>query len=224
MRLLFHYPLCGFSRIIRFILAEKRLDFELKYEAPWAQSEELFNMNIMGTLPVFVDISGASVFGTSAIREYLEEVYPEINLIGSDFAERMEARKLADCFDFIFYNDVYRPIIFEKITKRFTKNIDRTPDPAAIRATIPKLSLHLEYMTWLIDRRNWLAGKNFSIADIYAAAFISVLDYLGVISWNKYEAVKMWYAKIKSRPSFRNILLDNLPQIPPSEQYSNLDF
>lgn len=224
MRRLFHYPLCGFSRIARFILSEKHLDFELVYEAPWDPSDELLDQNLIGTLPVLQDISGITVFGDSAIREYLEEVYIEKPLIGSDYADRAEARRIADWFSFIFYEEVYKPIINEKIIKRFSKNIVRTADPASIRTAGNKLAVHMDYITWLIDRRNWLAGKDFSIADICAASFLSVLDYLGVVSWNKFEIAKSWYARIKSRPSFRNILKDNLSQIQPSPDYSNPDF
>jgi len=224
MRKLFHYPLCGFSRCVRFCLSEKRLDYEMIYETFWNPSDSLFEYNPSGTIPVFVDINGFSVYGFSAIREYLEEVYPEINLIGIDFQQRAEARKIADWFSFVFYKDVYYPIVREKILKRFSKDIDKTPDPACVRMANSKLSTHMEYISWLIDRRNWLAGKDFSIADITVASFLSVLDYLGTISWNKFDIAKNWYARIKSRPSFRNILNDNLSQIPPTKDYANLDF
>lgn len=224
MRTLFHYPLCGFSRAVRFSLAEKRLDFELEYESPWAPSDALYEQNISGTLPVFRDISGVTIFGSSAIREYLEEVYPDINLLGDDYAGRAEARRLADWFDFIFYKEVYFPVVNEKVTKRFAKNIDRAADPNCIRHASSRLNTHMEYISWLIDRRNWLAGQNFSIADVYAASFLSVLDYLGFVSWDKHEIAKNWYARIKSRPSFRGILRDNLSQIPPTKEYSNPDF
>jgi glutathione S-transferase len=205
-------------------MAEKHLDFELKYETPWNPSEELYNANVFGALPSLIDINGSAIFGTSAIREYLEELYPERNLLGSDYSNRAEARKIADWFAFIFFDDIYKPIICEKIIKRFSKNVDRTPAPSSIRIALSKLPVHLDYVTWLIDRRNWLAGRDFSIADIYGASFFSVLDYLGFISWNKYEVAKSWYVRIKSRPGFRGILNDNLPQLPPSEEYSNPDF
>jgi glutathione S-transferase len=171
-----------------------------------------------------IDISGAVVFGSSAIREYLNEVYPEIELIGSDVLQKAEARKIADWFDFKFYKDVYYPIINEKILKRFARDIDRTPEPSSVRAACAKLSVHMDYLSWLVDRRNWLAGKDFSIADIYAASFISVLDYLGIIPWSRYEVAKSWYARIKSRPSFKSILSDSIPQVPSSADYANLDF
>jgi glutathione S-transferase len=93
-----------------------------------------------------------------------------------------------------------------------------------IRASLSKLRFHLDYVSWLIDRRNWLAGRYFSIADIYAASFLSVMDYIGCVPWDKHEVAKQWYARIKSRPSFRSILNDNLPQIPQSPDYANLDF
>lgn len=224
MRTLYHYPLCGFSRVVRVILSEKKLDYSCVYEAPWDVGEEVFEHNIAGTLPVFIDINGTSVFGSSAIREYIEEVYPEPNLIGDEPADRAETRRLADWFDNIFFHDVYFQLFEEKIRKRFSKNGDRTPNPALIRAALSKLSMHMGYISWLIDRRNWLGGKYFSIADIYAASFISVLDYLDCIQWNKYEIAKQWYARVKSRPSFRSILADNLSQIPPSSDYANLDF
>jgi glutathione S-transferase len=205
-------------------LAEKRLDHALAYESPWAPSDTLLEQNLFGTLPVLVDINGAAIFGNSAIREYLNETYPEIEMIGSDHLQRAEVRRLADWFDVVFYKDVYFPLINEKILKRFVKDMNRTPDPASVRAAYSKLSIHMDYMSWLADRRNWLAGKNFSIADIHAASFVSVLDYLGIISWDKYDVAKGWYARIKSRPGFRSILSDNLSQVPPSPEYSNLDF
>lgn len=224
MRKLFHYPLCAFSRTVRIALSEKHLDCEMVYEAPWAPSDDLLELNVSGELPVLVDINGVSVHGNSAIREYLEEVYPEVNLLGGDFQQRAEARKISDWVNFVFHRDVYFPIIREKILKRFAKDIDRRPDPACIRSASSKLGTHMGYIAWLVDRRSWLAGKELSVADISAAAFVSVLDYLGIIQWHKYELVKDWYVRIKSRPSFRCVLNDNLPQVPPAADYANLDF
>jgi glutathione S-transferase len=212
----------------RFLLSEKKLDYSCVQEVPWKVSDDLLLHNISGTLPVFIDTNNVVVFGSSAIREYIEEVYPDPNLIGDDYLLRAEVRRLCDWFDFIFLNDVYLPIINEKITKRFSKSVtkesDRLANPSAIRNAVAKLNFHMDYISWLIDRRNWLAGRIFSVADICAASFISVLDYIGSIQWNNYDIAKSWYVRIKSRPSFRGILNDNLSQIPPSKDYSNLDF
>ncbi len=206
------------------ILAEKRLDYELVYEAPWKPSDELLEYNISGEVPTLIDTNGIITYGNSAIREYLDEVYPDIPLIGTDYQQRAEARTIADWAHNILYKDVYQPVIYERILKRFIKDADKRPEPACIREAGTKLNNHMEYIAWLIDRRNWLAGKEFSIADIATSSLLSVLDYLGIIQWHKYELVKSWYVRIKSRPSFRNILQDNVPQIPPATDYANLDF
>ena len=50
------------------------------------------------------------------------------------------------------------------------------------------------------------------------------LDYISDVDWNRSDAVKDWYAKIKSRPAFRNILADQVPGFPPPAHYANLDF
>src|SRR5260370_1037789 len=73
-------------------------------------------------------------------------------------------------------------------------------------------------------RRRGLAGGHFSTADIAAAAHLSSLDYLGDVPWEAHEPAKDWYARIKSRPSFRQILADHVPGAPPPKHYADLDF
>ena len=72
--------------------------------------------------------------------------------------------------------------------------------------------------------RDWLAGDSLTYADLAAAAHLSAVDYLGDVPWNEDETAKAWYARIKSRPSFRTLLVETLPGLPPSASYANLDF
>ena len=62
-----------------------------------------------------------------------------------------------------------------------------------------------------LDHRRWLAGDVMTLADFAAAAYLSSLDYISDVDWNRSETVKDWYAKIKSRPAFRSILADAVP-------------
>ena len=63
-------------------------------------------------------------------------------------------------------------------------------------------------------------------------AQLSVLDYIGEVPWDKtdengqplYEETKNWYARIKSRPSFKPLLADRLANLVPAPHYTNLDF
>ena len=73
------------------------------------------------------------------------------------------------------------------------------------------------WITWtLADHRSWLAGDELSIADLSAAAHLSVIDYLGDIPWTDFPVAKLWYQRIKSRPSFRPLLGDTLRGMPAS--------
>ena len=66
--------------------------------------------------------------------------------------------------------------------------------------------------------------EEISAADLTAAAHLSCLDYLGDVPWDEHPVAKEWYARLKSRPSFRPLLADHWPGTNPPEHYANLDF
>ena len=82
----------------------------------------------------------------------------------------------------------------------------------------------MKYFEWILERRSFLAGDFFTVADIALAAAISSLDYLSEINWENYNKVKNWYSVIKSRPSFREILEESIYNIAPAIHYKDLDF
>ena len=98
------------------------------------------------------------------------------------------------------------------------------PDAQLIRVARSNIRYHLAYLGWLTRARHWLAGDRMSYADLAAATQLSCADYLGDVPWNEDESAKNWYARVKSRPSFRPILADRMPGTPPSASYANLDF
>ena len=98
------------------------------------------------------------------------------------------------------------------------------PDSKRVRAGHANVHNHLDYISYLTDRRRWLGGDDMSLADITAAAHISTIDYLGDVPWSEHPGAKDWYARIKSRPSFRPLLEDHIPGAPPVKSYANLDF
>lgn len=221
MVLLIHHPVSPFSRKARIAMTEKRMLFVLKEEEPWKLSPELYKLNPAGELPVFL-YDGNIISGNYAITEYLEEVSKDNKLLPADIKARAEVRRLVDWFDIKFYKEVYRNIVFEKVHKRFGSGL--APDSRILKVGLNNLNFHLEYIDWLAERHNYLAGDEFSLADVAAAAHLSVIDYLGDVPWEGYKNAKLWYSKIKSRPSFKEILKDNIKGILPAKHYANLDF
>ena len=222
MRRLHHFALDPFCRKLRLALREKNLDFELVEERPGEGRDELLHLNPSGEVPVLVDGDGSVVADSQAIAEYLEEAYPEPSLLGQDRLVRAEVRRLSAWFDRKFAAEVTSRLLEEKIMKRLVRS--GQPDSQSIRLANANLHLHLQYIAWLADRRSWLAGDSFSLADIAAGAHLSVVDYLGDIPWDEHPEAKDWYARVKSRPSFRPLLADHLPGAPPPAHYADLDF
>lgn len=225
MRALHHWPLDPFSRQARLALAEKKLDHELRLEKPWAEGGELRALNASGATPVLVDDAAGErrvICESRAILEYLEEAYPDAPLLPPGAAERAEARRLLTWFDRKFDSEVNAYILHEKLEKR-AQNLG-PPDPAALRAGREHLRWHMDYLSWLLESREGLAGPRYTLADVAAAAHLSCIDYFGDAPWDEFEPLKAWYQRVKCRPAFRPLLADRLPGFDPAGHYGDLDF
>ncbi len=222
MRILHHLTLSPYCRKVRLALAEKRLGFELKTEKVWERTDAFLAMNPAGTVPVLEEESGLVVPDSAVICEYLEDAYPDTPLLGATLAERVEVRRLVAWFDGKFDAEVTRPLNGQKYLKRLAAA--GHPDAGALRSGYAHLREHLPYLGWLAETRKWLAGDAFSLADLAAAAHLSVLDFMGDVDWTVSAGAREWYARVKSRPSFRPLLSDRVAGMTPPEHYADLDF
>jgi len=222
MRYLYHLPLSPFSRKERLVLSEKRLPFEARIEKVWDRRPEYLDMNPAGTVPTLLEDNGLVIPDSNVICEYLEEAYPDSALMGRTLAERVEVRRLITWFDGKFAQEVTRNLLGEKFMKRLAGRGE--PDANAIRNGYIALRHHLQYVGWLAETRKWLGGSNISLADFAAAGHLSALDFAGDVDWTISPPAKDWYARMKSRPSFRGILSDRVPGVTPPPHYADLDF
>jgi glutathione S-transferase len=144
----------------------------------------------------------------------------------ADPGARVEVRRLMSWFNDKFFEEVSGPIVTERVYKRFIPVTagGGSPDTEALRAARSNIKYHLAYIGWLIRSRDWLAGANLTYADLAAAAHLSAADYLGDVPWDEDNSARAWYARVKSRPSFRTLLSETLPGLVPSASYTNLDF
>ncbi len=218
---LHQFPLCPFSRAVRFGLAEKAAAAELVTSYPWERSDTLSALNPAIQTPV-LENGTVVLCDSQAILEYLDETIERPPLLGGSASERAEARRLAYWFSQRFYAQVTAPLLAERMYKRLVSR--EPPDGIAIRNANRAAELHLQYLDNLLDENRWLAGPLFSVADIHAAAQISVTDYLGGLDWRGHSQAKMWYSALKSRPSFRALLADRMAGIRPPADYDRLDF
>ena len=222
MAVLHHYPLAASSRLIRLQCGEYKLELDLITQLPWLRDEKVLALNPAGELPIFEHETHGVVSGARVISEWLEDIVEDNFLMPATAGERAEVRRLVDWFEGKFTLEVARPLVRERVIKRFQSG--EAASSQILRAALANAQIHLGYVDWLAGQYSWLAGPNISLADLAAAAHISVLDYFGDVDWQRYPEAKLWYMKLKSRPSFRSLLSDVLVGMPPASHYSNLDF
>jgi glutathione S-transferase len=226
---LLHFPLCPASRTVRLALYEGGVEAGLSEIKPWAPGRSFLNLNPAGTLPVLTS-EGLAICGVYPIIEYLTEnpvragaAPPRSTYWPAKPADRAEARRVADWFWRKFDNEVTQYLLEEKVYKPMSRG-RIAPDLNTIRAGRSNLRYHLSYVSFLSEQRKWLAGDHPSVADLAAAAQLSVVDYLGEVPWAEFPEAKDWYARLKSRPAFRPLLAERVPGFTPPENYADLDF
>ena len=219
---LHQFPLCPFSRKLRLLMSEKGIAYERWRENPWEGRDEFYSMNPAGRTPVLHDADrGVTLCDSRAICEYFEETVDRNALINGTAINRAEIRRLVSLFDENFFADVTSPLLHERMMKRLV--LRKSPDSGALREAMKLAHEHLYYIDYLVDYRPWLAGATISLADLAAAAQISVADYLGGIDWSSHDQAKGWYYAIKCRPSFQPLLAERMEVIQPPAQYAEID-
>jgi glutathione S-transferase len=230
MLTLFHHPYCPHSRFIRLALGEYGIAARLVEERVWERRPEFLALNPACTTPVLVEEGRPPIPGAAIIAEYLDETRgAELGarrLLPTAPASRVEVRRLMSWFNDKFHAEVTGLLTAERLYKRHLPASEGggAPETEVLRVARHNMRYHLSYIGWLVRTRDWLAGECMSYADLAAATQLSAADYLGDVPWNEDEVAKNWYARVKSRPSFRPLLAETLAGIPPSETYANLDF
>lgn len=200
---LYSGPLSLFSRKVEIVLAEKGLAFE-RVMVPFNQAEGYFPKhpdvlaaNPKGQVPVLVD-GDLTLFDSTVINEYLDETYPEPQMIPGDAGARARCRMLELWAD---------EILLPKIARLMYRTEPADPDPArqrereadGERAEIDIDAAYNDLVTRLENKKYFI--DIFSIADI--ALFMDILfaARLGGPPLDRHPSLKAWYDRMLARPS-----------------------
>jgi glutathione S-transferase len=168
------------------------------------------------------EAKGVVLIDSNAICDYFEETIEKSPMIPGTAPNRAEIRRLVAWFDEGLYREVVKPLMDERMRKRLISRA--APDTRALRDAMTAANAHMDYLDYLLDHRRWLGGPVLSLADLTAAAHLSVADYLGGLDWRSHKQTTDWYAVMKSRPSFRPLLGERMEVIAPPAHYDKVDF
>jgi glutathione S-transferase len=212
-------------------LEEKGLAFESKYvdilrfeqHAP-----EFVAINPNGQVPVLVH-DGRAIVESTVINEYLEDAFPEIPLRPADFYRRARMRVWSKWVDEILMPSVsmlgwqtrFRPLARNFDKAEFAMRLERIPlkemrekwaTTAGPGFTEEQLDESRRRIRWFAERMElalgdepWLAGSDYSLADINAYPNVEGAGRLYKEFCNERSLPRSfaWLARISERPAVR---------------------
>lgn len=172
----------------------------LDMRAGEGNSPEYLAKNPAGTVPLLELDDGALLPESRAIVEYLEELYPEPNMIGETPIERAQVRateRIAS--EFSAANSAYlvntHPFM-PRVRPNFVQN------PALAAAQLPVRNRMLGVLEARLSDGAFVCGDKVTIADcsLYAMLHVSHTLFEYEIP-DEAPRLKAWYARFSQRPS-----------------------
>jgi glutathione S-transferase len=203
-------PLSLFSRKVEIALTEKGLAFQ-RIMVPFNQTTgydprhpEVLALNPKRQVPVLSDC-GLVLYDSTVINEYLDEAYPEPKLMPDTPVERARCR-----LDELYGDE----ILFQALKPLMHRTAPPSPDrDRRIAQEADALIAEEELLRHYAVLEQKLAGRDFfggrlSLADI--ALFMSMLFIrrLGGPSLDGFEGLAGWYARLKLRPAFAQVVAE----------------
>jgi glutathione S-transferase len=188
-----------YVRKVRVVMAEKKLDFQLVLEDPWA-SDSMLKFNPLGKVPCLVMEGGEAVFDSRVIVEYLDTLSPVGKLIPASGRERVEARTWEALAD-----GVLDACVGARMEQVWPGRSAEQRSQAWIDRQLSRVDAALGAMSRGLGDKAWcVGGTQLSLADIAVGCTLGYLDFrFATIDWRSRHAnLARLYDKLAARPSF----------------------
>jgi len=231
MRDLYHNDMSTCAQKVRLVLAEKKLSWNGHHmdlrAGDTRQKEYIEKLNPLGVVPTLVD-DGSIIYESTVIVEYLEDAYPEVALRPLDPVGKARVRLwtkqvdegvhaatgvLSNCIAF------RHQIMAGRSDQEIRDFIELSPSVEARERSYdiiftgvhsklfaPAIQRFVKLLTDMertLIQTEWLAGDDFSIADIAYIPYFTRLEHLHLIGLlDNHPRVTDWYERTKARPSY----------------------
>jgi glutathione S-transferase len=217
------------SQKVRLCLAEKRLPWQSHFVdlRRFQHLEPAFlALNPAAVVPVLRD-DGRVIRESMVINEYLDDAYPEPSLRPRGALERARMREwtlyVAEeptwAVKVPSFQKNIRPELAGRYTdeeiraiaarmpnrdtaERWVKAVREGFSAAEIQASLDRLARTLDRMALALAGAAWLAGEEYSLADVDMAPFVHRIAALEPKMLESRARVADWYARVRARPAF----------------------
>jgi glutathione S-transferase len=185
-----------YSRKVRVVLAEKKIECEFVDEDPWVPQTTVPQFNPLGKIPVLVLDDGTTLYDSRVIVEYLDTVSPVSRLIPEPSRQRIAVRRWEALADGIC--DAVLAVVRE------TKRPAAQQSKEWIERQVQKTRLGVAEFANELGDRAWCCGDAYTLADIATGCALGYLDLRQpAIDWRgEYPNLVKLAKKLSKRPSF----------------------
>jgi len=186
-----------FTRKVRVVLAEKKIEYEFEIDNPWKADAVTPKFNPLGKVPVLVLDDGSTIFDSRVIAAFVDSASPLLRLVPSDPRERVEVRRWEALADGVLDAGIAARLENQREAKlRNATWIDR--QMGKVRSGLLALEADL-------GEKPWCTGNGYTLADIAVGVCLGWLDFrYPKMEWRKDHAnLARHYGKVSERASFR---------------------
>lgn len=229
---LYHNDMSVCAQKVRMALAEKGQEWtnhHLNLRAGDQQNPEYVKLNPNMVVPTLVH-DGTVIIESTVIAEYLDDAFPDPPLKSRSATERARMRLWTKQLDEgVHYatGNISQAIAFRHqfaammSPEQFEEYVSKIPDPVRRNRTRENVAKGVEssYFTDSLKRYRklvadldaalgegpWLAGRDFSLADVGFAPYITRLDHLELrgLYEDRHPRIAGWYDRLKSRNGYQ---------------------
>jgi glutathione S-transferase len=198
---LYSYEHSVYSWIARLALAEKGISYELFEVDPFDANpaQELLSINPLNRVPA-LSHGRFELYETASITRYIDEAFNGSVLQPQLPGQRAKQNQIIGVLDSdaywpfvrqVFVHSVYNPMFSEPIS------------PEELKAGLNRSEPVLAALEALVEGQQFLAGKEFSLADIHAFPMLAYLQAgeEGRELTNGFGKLSSWYDTLCDRPT-----------------------
>jgi glutathione S-transferase len=191
-----------YTRKVRIVLAEKKIDYDFEIDNPWKPDAKAAKLNPLGKVPVLVLDDGRTLFDSRVIVGFLDNASPISRLVPAENRERVEARRWEALADGVLDAGVLARLENQREAKlRSAPWIERQ---------MGKVRAGLAAMDSELGDKPWCVGNGYTLADVALGVCLGWLDFrYPKMDWKQDQAnLARAFAKLSERQSFA----DTVPQ------------
>src|SRR5437879_3751507 len=158
-----------YTRKVRIVLAEKKIDYDFEIDNPWKPDAKAAKLNPLGKVPALLLDDGRTLFDSRVIVGFLDNASPIARLVPAENRERVEVRRWEALAD-----GVLDARVLARLENQREAKLRSAP---WTERQMGKVRAGLAAMDSELDDKPWCVGNGYSLADIAVGVCLGWLDF-----------------------------------------------